>query len=372
MSYQIHTEKGLVNRGNWRRMKDCMRRAQGGDRITIGFIGGSITQGAVAETHTTCYAYLVFDWWVKKFPKSAFTYVNAGIGGTTSQFGVSRVQSDLLYSRPDAVFVEFSVNDENTEFFKETYEGLVRTIYDAPLKPAVTLIHNIMYDHGKTAQEIHQAVGVHYNLPCVAMQPVIYAEVKAGRIPNREITPDDLHPNTAGHALVASVIIDYLEKVYAELSIEEPAPGTMPGPITANHYQNSVRLQNGNCDPLLEGWTVDHTPQRLVLEGFRNGWTSKTKGAKITFEAEGSEIAVQYRKTVHHPAPIASAVIDGDIRHAVTLDANFEEDWGDCLFMQNLIVHGENKKHTVEITLTETHEDDAAEFYLISLIVSHE
>lgn len=371
MAYQIQTEKGLVNRGNWRRIKECMRRAEYGDRITIGFLGGSITQGSVAETHTTCYAYLVFDWWVKKFPKTAFTYINAGIGGTTSQFGVSRVQSDLLSGRPDVVFVEFSVNDENNDFFKETYEGLVRTIYDAPLKPAVTLIHNIMYDHGTTAQEIHQEIGAYYELPCVAMRPTIYEEVKAGRIANRDITPDDLHPNTAGHALVASVIIDYLEKVYAELGKEEAEPKAMPAPLTDNHYQNSVRLQSGNTAPVLDGWIADRTPQRLVLEGFRNGWTAKGQGAKITFEVEGSEIAVQYRKTIHQPAPIAEAVVDGDRENAVILDANFGETWGDCLFMQNLLVHGENRKHTVEITLTQTHENDALPFYLISLIVSH-
>ncbi len=371
MAYEIHPERGLVNRGSWYRMKECMRRAEAGDRVTLAFLGGSITQGSVAETHTTCYAYLVFDWWVKKFPKTAFTYVNAGIGGTTSQFGAARVESDVLAYRPDAVFVEFSVNDENDAFFKETYEGLVRRLYASPLKPALTLIHNIMYDHGKTAQEIHQAVGEHYELACVAMQPTIYEQVKAGRIPNREITPDDLHPNTAGHALVASVIIDYLEKVYAELSKDEPAPGAMPAPLTMNRYQNSVRLQKDNAAPVCDGFYADETPQRLVLEGFRNGWTAAKQGARIVFEAEGSEVAVQYRKTIRQPAPIATAVIDGDTANGVRLDANFEETWGDHLFIQNLLVHGENKKHTVEITLTETHENDVSDFYLVSLIVSH-
>ncbi len=371
MAYQIHPEKGLVNRGNWYRIRQCMKRAAAGDRITIGFLGGSITQGSVAETHTGCYAYLVFDWWVKKFPKTAFTYVNAGIGGTTSQFGAARAESDVLAYRPDVVFVEFSVNDENTDFFRETYEGLVRKIYSDPLKPALTLIHNIMYDCGKTAQEIHQSVGEHYDLPCVAMQPTIYAEVKAGNIPNREITPDDLHPNTQGHALVASVIISFLEKVYAELSEDEAEPGRIPAPLTLNCYQNSVRYRTDNAASVCDGWTADETPQRLVSECFHNGWTAKDQGAKITFEAEGSEIAVQYRKTVRQPAPVATAVLDGDAEHAVILDANFEETWGDCLFIQNLLVHGENKKHTVEITLSETHENDVSEFYLVSVIASH-
>ena len=52
MSFEVHPEKGLVNRGNWYRIKECMRRAKWGARITIGFLGGSITQGAVSEFHS--------------------------------------------------------------------------------------------------------------------------------------------------------------------------------------------------------------------------------------------------------------------------------------------------------------------------------
>lgn len=380
MSYEIHPEKGLVNRGNWYRIKECMRRARGGDRITIGFLGGSITQGAVASCHSNCYAHLVFEWWEKKFPKTAFTYANAGIGGTTSEFGVSRVDRDLMVYNPDMVFIEFSVNDENTPFFKETYEGLVRRVYKNPLKPAVALIHNIMYDKGTTAQEIHQSIGAHYGLPCVCMQTTIYEEVKAGRIRNRDITPDDLHPNTEGHALVASVIISFLEKVYAELDTDEVDPGEMPAPLTDNHYERSIRYQNGiyypnsfegnKCVITEKGFTPDDAPQKHLYEFFKNGWTAAETGDSICFEVEGTELAVQYRKSVNQPAPIATAIVDGDAEHAVKLDANFEETWGDSLHMQTLLVHGKPGIHTVEITLTETHEHDAVPFYLVSLVAS--
>lgn len=380
MAYEVHPEKGLVNRGNWYRIKECMRRARGGDRITIGFLGGSITQGAVAEFHSNCYAHLVFEWWEKKFPKSAFTYANAGIGGTTSQFGVARVDRDLMAYNPDMVFIEFSVNDENTAFFKETYEGLVRRVYQNPLAPAVALIHNIMYDKGTTAQEIHQSIGEHYELPCVCMQSTIYEEVKAGRIPNRDITPDDLHPNTEGHALVASVIINFLEKVYAELDVEEEPVYDVPTPVTDNAYEKSIRYQNGiyhpncfkgnACTISCDGFVADDRLQKHLYDFCRNGWTADALGNKITFEVEGSELAVQYCKTIHQPAPIATAVVDGDTEHAIVLDANFDETWGDCLYMQSLLVHGTPGMHTVEITLTKTHENDAVPFYLVSLVAS--
>lgn len=380
MSYEIHPEKGLVNRGNWYRIKECMRRARGGDRITIGFLGGSITQGAVAEYHSNCYAHLVFEWWERRFPKTAFTYANAGIGGTTSQFGAARVDRDLMVYHPDMVFIEFSVNDENTPFFKETYEGLVRRVWKDPLAPAVALIHNIMYDKGTTAQEIHQSIGEHYDLPCVCMKTTIYEEVKSGRIANREITPDDLHPNTEGHALVASVIIDFLEKVYAQLDIEEEAPGQIKAPVTENCYEDSVRFQNGiyypnnfagrKCTVETQGFEADQAPQKHLYDFCRNGWTARAEGDTIRFETEGTELAVQYCKTIHQPAPVAEAVVDGDSAHPVVLDANFDETWGDCLYMQNLMVHGTPGKHTVEIRITKTHENDAAPFYLVSLVAA--
>ena len=74
-------------------------------------------------------------------------------------------------------------------------------------------MHNVFYNNGANAQLMHGRIARHYNLPAVSMQSTIYPEVVAGRIENREITPDDLHPNDAGHALVASVITYFWSKV---------------------------------------------------------------------------------------------------------------------------------------------------------------
>ena len=164
MRYQIDYEKGIVNRGNLFRMKELMKKAANGEKLVLGFLGGSITQGCLSSTPETCYAYHVFEWWKKQFPEAEFEYVNAGIGGTTSQFGVARAQSDLLSYKPDFVIVEFSVNDDSTEHFMETYEGLVRKIYDSETKPAMLLVHNVFYDTGANAQLMHARVGRSYDL----------------------------------------------------------------------------------------------------------------------------------------------------------------------------------------------------------------
>lgn len=369
MGYEIHADRGWVHRGNLCRLKQLMRRAAQGDRMTMAFLGGSITQGSVSTQYTNCYAYLVFDWFVKRFPKTAFTYVNAGVGGTTSQFGAARVEEDVLIYKPDFVSIEFSVNDENTDFYQETYEGLVRRVYGNICEPAVLLIHNVCFDTGVSAEEKHREIGAHYDLPSVSMKTTIYPQVISGAIENRQITPDDLHPNTDGHALLAEVITDFLDKVYLQM-YEEEQPADFPQPLTANAYEHARRYQNHNSEPICDGFTADMTFQKYVSDAFRHGYTAFDKGASIIFVVEGTEIAVQYRKSVNHPAPVAVAVVDGDEDHAVTLDANFDETWGDCLYISTLARHIAAGKHKVEIRLKETHENDAVLFYLVSVIAS--
>ena len=132
-----------------------MARAEAGETLNIGFLGGSITQGCLASAPELCYAYRVFQWWEKTFPQAKFHYINAGIGGTTSHFGTARAESDLLSHKPDFVIIEFSVNDESTEFFRETYEGLVRRVWQDKNEPAVMLVHNVYYNNGGNAQIMH-------------------------------------------------------------------------------------------------------------------------------------------------------------------------------------------------------------------------
>ena len=62
--------------------------------------------------------------------------------------------------------------------------------------------------------------------------------------------------------------------------------------------------------------------------------------------------------------------MDDDEKGAVLLDANFQEDWGDCLYIDNALVHGTQKFHKVEISIVEAHENDVVPFYLVSVIGS--
>lgn len=195
---------------NLKRLKECMLQAEQGEELTIGFLGGSITQGSSATTHENTYTWRVFNWWKKAFPKARLHYINGGIGGTTSHYGVSRVVRDLLRYQPNFVIVDFSVNDKPDIFFQETYEGLIRKLLSWNSNLAVLLLNNVYYDTGKNSQEYHNAVGKWYGVPYVSIKDTVYQRMKAGEYKQEELTSDGLHPNDNGHRLVAEEIIAFV------------------------------------------------------------------------------------------------------------------------------------------------------------------
>ena len=364
------------------RLKNLMKRAANGESLVIGFLGGSITQGSLSSTPKTCYAYLVYEWWKKSFPNAAFSFVNGGIGGTTSHYGGARAWKDVLCYRPDIVTVDFSVNDDANEFFEETYEGTLRRLLAAPSSPAVVVLNNVFYDTGKNAQNYHNRIADHYRIPHVSIKDTVYPDVESGKIVRADITPDNLHPNDKGHRLVADEICKLLDSIKAETeeetiageniegkSTKTEASVLLPAPLTENAYEHSRLIQIQDNEAILDGFLVDPIEKKGMLDIFKNGWTAAHTNDKISFEIECSCLAVQYRKSVQQPVPKAKAVIDGDEAHAVILDGNFTEDWGDCLYLEPLLHHAEKKVHRIEIIVTDA-KDIVRPFYLVSLIVS--
>lgn len=421
--YEI-CDRGIVNGGNLYRFGKLFTRAENGEHLKVGFLGGSITQGALATTPQKCYAYLVYLWLKEQFPDAEWEYINAGIGATTSQFGVARVESDLLRYEPDLVFLEYSVNDPDNDFFKETFEGTVRGILAAKSHPALFMFNNAQYDGGGDSARVHNEIGRAYDLPIVSMKTSIYAEVAAGRLSAPDISPDNLHPNDKGHRMVADVILNLLAKIFCavsggqwecrspQMSCEKAAiqidntengaghfllrtgdkilftqdlPFTqdqdaLRPPVTKNRFAGSVRYQNpdfktGNPSGVtldLNGFVPDPRPQEYgVADVFKNGWRAGAEGNyfEITFE-DVSCISVQFCRTIKQPAPIAKAVVDQDEENQVLLDANFDETWGDCCYLKDVAMWLPRGKHTLRITIVERPRQMANDFYLISVITA--
>ncbi len=366
MEKELAAQVALVVQGNWARIKKLMQRAEAGDDIHIGFLGGSITQGSVASAPEKCYAALVYRWWEETFPKSRFSYINAGIGGTTSLFGAARAWRDMMCYQPDFVVVDFTVNDDALPIFQETFEGVIRQLYGNG-KTAVLILNNAFYDDGRNAQEFHNKVAGHYQIPAVSVRESIFAMLKDGTVPAAEITQDFLHPNDKGHALLAYMITYQLDKIHGDMGSAEEEP-TYPAALTQNRFECAKRYQITNSCPKLHGFLADPREKTALLDLYKNGWTAEHTGDSFTIELECSHIAVQYLRSIRKPRPVAEAVVDGDSAHAVVLDGNFDEDWGDCLALTEVMDEKQRGRHSLTITIKETHPEEAGPFYLVSVI----
>ena len=383
----INFKDGIVNYGDSSQVEMLFDKAKKGGHYTVGFLGRSITMGSGASDPSLCYAKRVFDWFCNTFCHSDFSYVNAGIGATDSQFACARVEDDLLCFKPDIVFLEFSVNDENTPHFKETYEGLVRRILSAKKKPALVLVHNMFYEDGHSAEEIHSSIGRRYNLPCISIKNTLFMAYSLENKDWKPYSKDGLHPSDEGHRLVAGIIAEGLkelasgrqEEINADRALEE---NLLPIPETPNEYENSVRIQPRKLTEIQEnhpglfkvteikGFTEDLEEQRDITDIFKNGWKATDTGASFEFDIKASCIGLQYRRTVKRPAQKALVVIDGDTKNPLVLDTAFDETWGDKLCLTTVLEHGRYAVHHISIMLTDAPKDAPLPFYLVSVIAS--
>lgn len=220
----INKNNSIVNIGDLNYMTAVFNKIKKDKTLSIVYLGGSITMGCNASTEDMRYVNQSVKWWIRKFPEAQIDFFNAGIGATTSQFGVARADDHVLSKNPDLVFVEFSVNDENTTEFMESYESLVRKLLKHWSVKAVIVINNLYYDTGKNAQGIHNNIAMHYNLPAVSVRNYIYPKIYAGEINLSEYTDDMLHPKDLGHTMISQLIENLLDveyEYYEKLKLKE-------------------------------------------------------------------------------------------------------------------------------------------------------
>ncbi len=355
-------------KGNNARFKRFFEKAKQGGKLTVAFLGGSITMGCHATTEDKRYVNRIFSHLCELFPKAELTLVNGGIGATTSQFGAARLDDDILRFEPDMVFIEFSVNDDNNiKSFQETFESCIRRILSYKTQPACMVINNLFYDTGFNAQEIHNEAAAYYGVPAVSVRDYDWPRLQSGELKRDDLTADGLHPNDKGMQIIAMLVNEALDQLF-----EEPADEQISVPektLTKARYVNAKRFDARSLAPELAGFVKDTEPQRDITDVFKNGWISTGSGAVFKTELEAEIICVQWRRTVARPAPIARAVIDGDIANAVTLDANFEEDWGDLLCLTTVYKSKKVDKHTIEI-IVDNQPDSSVAFYLVSIITA--
>ena len=233
--------------GDLSRLAQVLRKAQAGEEITIGFLGGSITEGRGAANVQDCYVSQVYKWWYEAFPFAKINVINAGVGGTSSYLGVHRVQKDVLDKNPDLVVVEFAVNDQDTDLHKQAYENLVRKLLDADSKPAVLLLFTSRVN-GENCQDAQAQIGEYYHLPMVSYANVMNDMLRHGIYTAGQLSGDGVHPSALGSAVIGELLARYMDGIFQKEAGSIQA-GTRPSVyMTSREYEHAGILSCRELD----------------------------------------------------------------------------------------------------------------------------
>lgn len=205
---------------------------------TILFIGDSITDcGRFEERYKPLgcgYVHMVNDMLTIREPKKKITVFNHGIGGNTVANLRSRWSDDVLEIKPDWLSIKIGINDLNQtlweqgdlppEKFEENYEFILsKTVKRLP-KCKLLLIDPFFMSRDKLKDSYRSSVlktlsdyidVVHrmsqkYKTRLVKTQDLFQEQLK--HHPLSTFSHEPVHPNSAGHLLIAEAVYKALSR----------------------------------------------------------------------------------------------------------------------------------------------------------------
>ena len=189
MGFAAEAENAVLNT-----LQNTLYKLSTDKELNVGYIGGSITVGANAtNVNTDSYRALTTSWLKEKFPEAAITEINVSTGGTGSQYGLWRANTDLKLgteNQPDLTFIEYAVNDAYDKQSKAQasfyMESLVNKLYAA--NPNMDIVILLSTDVNKRNEDnvfpqlvAHREVAQRYGIPYIENGYKLYNEIYAAK-----------------------------------------------------------------------------------------------------------------------------------------------------------------------------------------------
>lgn len=290
-------------------------------RGTVAFIGGSITQ-------MNGYRPMVMESLRKRFPETEFTEINAGISSTCSHTGAFRIGRDVLAHKPDLLFVEFAVNDDQDAAHSlqnavRGMEGVIRQAREVPDLDLVmthfvnpTMLQTVQSGSTPVSIQAHESVANHYGVSTCN----VAAEL-AKRIADGAITWQDYggtHPKPTGNRVAADLVDRVLDQAMSDSSSAESESRSLPEPLDPTSFFNG-RFRSQELVRLGEGWKY-HVPKWESLPGsFRSQFAGKSlsvanePGAELSFETSATAVGL-YVLAGPDAGAVEYSIDDGDFQ----------------------------------------------------------
>lgn len=300
-------------------------------KLTVGYLGGSITFGSSAindmkdddGTVLNGDIYLSFanrttEWFEKTFPDATIEHVNAGISDTATNYANYRYVKDLMntdgHDLPDIVFVEFTSNDwiyndiagkQGHEDFLRQAESLLHNIYAinpyCDVVPVFSTRTDAAYASSRTA---YVEVAEHYGLQYIDMGIPVQKLISERGLQNETqgnfyYTVDNLHPSHIGYG----IYFDEIRKVLEERLINNSVSGEQK----INHLASAPDYMNERLwltpsliyvsDLEVDGVARKFTPCGSYMYGMSKDKMAQTNISPDSLTIKSSDTKVRFKFT---------------------------------------------------------------------------
>lgn len=320
----------IYQMGNTSRLVEKIDKAENGEKVTLAYLGGSITEGSFLDT---CYASRSYRYFADTFGTgSNVSFINAGLSGTSSVVGLMRSQRDILDKNPDVIFLEFSVNDHPEEIYKKGFESLVKKCLSQPNNPAVIIIVN-RSKGGYSMQEQMAAIGKNYNVPIISMDTALTNAFNSGLLTKDDYYTDEYHPHADGNALISDSIAYFFRQALKT----ENRTGDYTIPSTTVY---GAEYSTGSIVPIseLKNFNAGSFKSDNSNNRFAYGYTFQKNSANtpMTFTVNGKGIFLVFKSNQNSSLGNVNVTVNGT---TAKINGNRPYAWGgadaDVAYMQN-------------------------------------
>ena len=240
----------------------------GSRKMTLGYLGGSITLGTSAEKDGTLadsWVNLTNAWFEKQYPGVTIEAVNAGVSDTATNFGLFRLEQCLMntngHDMPDVVFVEFCNNDwiynqQNIVHLKGQIESLFRNIYS--LNPYAEIVVVCTSRGQNDYRGAYVSVAKMYSIPVLVVGVALTRAIKkSGHTESNGdfyYTTDNLHPSAKGYHVYFEVIEIFLKENLVGVNLQSNllySYGAKLPAVSTSYYINAPKIHTA------ENWKIN-------------------------------------------------------------------------------------------------------------------
>ena len=188
-------------------------RLSGDQTFRLDALGDSLTNGWMVQKGYLDY---LSEMLRERYPIARIELNNLGLPGDTARGGLFRLQSQIIKGTPDAIIIQFGINDLFSDIpaenYKENVSSMIQLIREA-YGAEIILVTSVCFEspgENTAINEFYQKLAEladTYSLPLAKVHDYWQSKLKSG-IPYESIVKNDyVHPTEAGYRLMAEAIM---------------------------------------------------------------------------------------------------------------------------------------------------------------------